>query len=124
MSGDGLTFVDAHVHFWDNARMPYPWLTAVPRIADAHTPVELAIDVGAQRSTEMVFVESAVDPTRALDEVRWVEELAAKNPRVAISAIVAQVAVDRGAETEAYDRLRGIWMISQEALSPAAALRF
>jgi L-fuconolactonase len=106
-------FVDAHVHFWDGARLPYPWLAGVPAIAAAHTPVELAREVGARSPEAIVFVESAVDPTRALDEVGWVEALAAREPRVA--AIVAQVAVDRGAETDAalaalegHARVRGV----------------
>ncbi|HEY2595198.1 MAG TPA: amidohydrolase family protein, partial [Chloroflexota bacterium] len=101
MSDGAFSFVDAHVHFWNSARMPYPWLAEVPAIAGPHTPVELASEAGAQQPTEMVFVESAVDPAHALEEVRWVEELAARNPRIAIAAVVAQVAVDRGAETEA-----------------------
>lgn len=106
MKSDGLAFVDAHVHFWDPARLPYPWLAEAPAIAGPHTPLELATETGEQRPSEIVFVESDVDPTRALEEVRWVEEVAARRPGVAISAvtiaaIVAQVAVDRGAETEA-----------------------
>ena len=33
MTSDDLTFVDAHVHFWDGARIAYPWLAEVPAIA-------------------------------------------------------------------------------------------
>ncbi|HSY38424.1 MAG TPA: amidohydrolase family protein, partial [Polyangia bacterium] len=135
MSSDGLTFVDAHVHFWDNARMPYPWLAAVPQIAGAQTPVALAIEAGGQRPTEIVFVESAVEPLHALEEVRWVEALATHEPRVAISAvtisaIVAQVAVDRGAETEAalaalagHALVRGVRHIIEQHPEPDYCLR-
>jgi L-fuconolactonase len=115
MSDAALTFVDAHVHLWDAARLPYPWLAEVPAIAGPHTPAELATEAGAHPPTEIVFVESAVDPMHALEEVRWVEALAAQEPAIAISAIVAQVAVDRGAETEAalaalggHARVRGV----------------
>jgi L-fuconolactonase len=116
MTSASLTFVDAHVHFWDLAHLPYPWLAEVPAIDGPHTPAELAADLGPHRPTEIVFVESAVDPPRALEEVRWVEDLAARGPSdVAIGAIVAQVAVDRGAETEAalaalggHPRVRGV----------------
>jgi L-fuconolactonase len=96
MKNDSLNFVDAHVHFWDAARMPYPWLAEVPSIAGAHGPAELTAAAGAHSPAEIVFVESAVDPARALDEVRWVESFT-DGPYV--GAIVAQVAVDRGAET-------------------------
>jgi L-fuconolactonase len=121
MTGNGLTFVDAHVHLWDAARMPYPWLANVPSIAGPHTPAELATEAGPQMPREIVFVESAVEPRRAHDEVRWVEELAVREPSavrssgVTIAAIVAQVAVDRGAETETalvalsgHARVRGV----------------
>ena len=91
--------VDAHVHFWDAARLPYPWLANVPAIAGPHTPTELARATSVSCPEAIVFVESAVDPARAPDEVAWVEALAAREP--AIAAIVAQVAMDRGAETEA-----------------------
>jgi L-fuconolactonase len=116
MTSQDLTFVDAHVHFWDRAHLPYPWLAEVPDIAGPHAPAELAAEVGPRRPTEIVFVESAVVPAYALEEVRWVDELAARGTAdLAIAAIVAQVAVDRGAETEAamaslpaHRRVRGV----------------
>jgi L-fuconolactonase len=98
MTGASSHFVDAHVHFWDGARLPYPWLAAVPAIAGPHTLAELAPEAGARAPREIVFVESAVAPERALDEVRWVASFAGAP---VVAAIVAQVAVDRGAETEA-----------------------
>jgi L-fuconolactonase len=113
MKTDGLTFVDAHVHLWDSARLPYSWLAEVPAIAGPHTLAELATEAGALSPADIVFVESAVDPAHSLNEVRWVEALASKDGR--ISAIVAQVAVDGGAETEAalaaladHPRVRGV----------------
>ena len=122
------SFVDAHVHFWDGARLPYPWLAGVPAIAGAHTPVELAREVGASLPEAIVFVESAVDPARALDEVAWVEALAAREPRIA--AIVAQVAVDRGAQTEAalaalagHALVRGVRHNLQDYSDPGHCLR-
>jgi L-fuconolactonase len=122
------TFVDAHVHFWDAARLPYPWLAAVPTIAGPHTPVELAAEAGARLPAAMVFVESAVDPSRARDEVRWVETLATRERPIA--AIVAQVAVDRGGETEAalaalagQALVRGVRHNLQDHPDPATCLR-
>ncbi|HEY6475571.1 MAG TPA: amidohydrolase family protein [Polyangia bacterium] len=128
MSVAGLSFVDAHVHFWDGARMPYPWLANVPAIAGPHTPVELARAAGRRLPEAIVFVESAVDPGRALDEVGWIEALAAREPRIA--AIVAQVAVDRGVETEGalaslagHARVRGVRHNLQDHPDPAHCLR-
>jgi L-fuconolactonase len=99
MNEPALSFVDAHVHFWDGARLPYPWLAEVPAIAGPHTPAELAVAAAPRPPAAIVFVESAVAPAHALDEVRWIEALAARG--AAVGAVVAQVAVDRGAETEA-----------------------
>ncbi|HVZ85869.1 MAG TPA: amidohydrolase family protein [Polyangia bacterium] len=128
MSGGALPFVDAHVHFWDAARRPYPWLAEVPTIAGPHTPVEMAAEAGADFPQAIVFVESAIAPEHALDEVAWVEALAARAPRIA--AIVAQVAVDRGAETERalaalapHPRLRGVRHIIQAHPEPDYCVR-
>jgi L-fuconolactonase len=128
MKTEGLTFVDAHVHLWDAGRLPYPWLATVPAIAGPHTPTELATEAGAGMPAELVFVESAVASGRARDEVRWVEELAEGESRIA--AIVAQVAVDRGAETAAalaslagHALVRGVRHIIQDHPEPDYCLR-
>lgn len=72
---------------------------------------------------------------RVLEEVRWVEELAAQRPGVAIpavtiAAIVAQVAVDRGAETDAalaalvgHPRVRGVRHIIEKHPEPDYCVR-
>jgi L-fuconolactonase len=135
MSNEIPAFVDAHVHFWDPARLPYPWLAEVPAIAGPHTPVQLATEMGVQRPSEIVFVESDVGPMCALEEVRWVEALAAQNSRTAsaaasISAIVAQVAIDHGAETEValaalagQARVRGVRHIIEKHPEPDYCVR-
>ncbi len=128
MNSESLTFVDAHVHLWDAARMPYPWLSEVPSIAGPHTPAELATEAGARMPAAIVFVEAAVDPAHSLNEVRWVEALATSERRIA--AIVAQVAVDRGAETEAalaalagHARVRGVRHIIEQHPEPDYCVR-
>ena len=128
MTSQNPGIVDAHVHFWDGARLPYPWLADVPAIAAPHTPDELVREPGAPLPEAIVFVESAVAPARALDEVVWVEALAAREPRIA--AIVAQVAVDRGGETEAalaalarHALVRGVRHNLQDYADPGHCLR-
>jgi L-fuconolactonase len=103
-----LSFVDSHVHFWDTSRIPYPWLAEVPAIAGAHTPIELANEVGGRMPKSVVFVEADADPTQGLAEVRWVEDLAARHARlITIGAVVAFAPVDQGVDTEvALDALR------------------
>jgi L-fuconolactonase len=123
-----MDLVDAHVHFWDRARLPYPWLAEAPAIGAPHTPAELAAEAGARHPSAMVFVESGAHPERGHDEVRWVDELADREPRIA--AIVAQVAVDRGAETDAalaalgaHARVRGVRHSIQDHPEPDFCLR-
>jgi L-fuconolactonase len=113
MNSDGFTFVDSHVHFWDGARIFYPWLAEVPAIAAPHTPAELETEAGARVPREIVVVEADADPAAAPDELHWVEELADRHPQIA--AIVAQVAVDGDAQTDAalaslagHARVRGV----------------
>lgn len=103
-----LSFVDTHVHFWDNARIPHPWLVEVPDIAGPHTPVELTAEAGGRVPQPIVFVEASAHPSQGLAEVRWVEDLAARSTRqLTIGAIVAFAAVDQDVETEAaLDALR------------------
>jgi L-fuconolactonase len=91
--------VDAHVHFWDCARIAYPWLAEVPAIAGPHSPLELTSEAAGSIPGAIVFVEAGADRGYARAEVEWVSGLAALEPRIA--GIVAQAAVDRGAETEA-----------------------
>jgi L-fuconolactonase len=128
MSDAAFSFVDAHVHFWDGAHLPYPWLAEVPAIAAPHTAAELAVAAAPRPPEAIVFVESAVAPAHALDEVRWIEALAARG--AAIGAIVAQVAVDRGAQTEAalaaldgHARVRGVRHNLQDEPDPDHARR-
>ena len=73
----------------------------------------------------IVFVEAGADVAGARDEVRWVDELATRETRVRIAAIVAQVAVDRGGETDAalaaldgHARVRGIRHLIQAHPEP------
>jgi L-fuconolactonase len=89
-------FIDAHVHFWDRGTLPYPWLDELPAIAGRHTPAELVAEAGECFPEKIVFVECGA-PGR--EEVAWVEQLAATEPRIA--GIVAHCRMDEGAGTEA-----------------------
>lgn len=91
-----FAFIDTHVHFWDRQVLSYPWLDEVPAIADWHTPTELFAEAGAHAPAKIVFVECGAP---AADEVRWVEQLAAREPRIA--AIVAKCMMNEGLATTA-----------------------
>ena len=91
-----MRFIDTHVHFWNQALMPYDWLHEVAAIAHAHTPKTLAAEAGENHPARIVFVECGAP---WLDEVKWIEQLAATEPRIV--GIVAKTVVDAGAPTTA-----------------------
>jgi L-fuconolactonase len=93
----GFEFTDSHVHFWDASLRPYPWLAAVPSIAAAHGPLDLAREAAGLPPSRVVFVQADCERGSALDEVKWVESLAGQ--AVPVAAIVAFAPMDAGAGT-------------------------
>ncbi|MDQ5978437.1 MAG: L-fuconolactonase, partial [Verrucomicrobiota bacterium] len=92
-----MAHTDAHMHFWDQAALsPYTWLHEVPSIAHPHTPETIQHEAGPDLPDKIVFVECGAP---WLDEVNWVEQLAAREPR--IRAVVARIAIDAGNQTTA-----------------------
>lgn len=92
-----MRFIDAHMHFWDQAVLaPYTWLHEVPTIAHRHAPETIRTEAGSDLPEKIVFVECGAP---WLGEVQWVEQLAAREPRIA--GIVAKIAINEGAQTSA-----------------------
>ncbi len=90
-----LAIVDSHIHFWDPARLSYPWLAGAPAIAGVHLPPDLLHDAAGCDLQGIVFVECDCAPDDRIAEVAWVTALAVQEPR--IQAIVASAAIERGA---------------------------
>lgn len=92
-----MNFIDSHMHFWDRSLMPYTWLHEVPSIWDRHTFENLRAEVSEDSLPEkVVFVEAGAPWS---DELKWVEGLAAKEPR--IRGMVIKMMVNAGAQTTA-----------------------
>lgn len=89
-----LVYIDSHMHFWDQRVLPYPWLAEVPSIAGPHTPAENRAESAGLPPEKIVFVECGAP---WLDEVKWIEQLAAAEPRIA--GIVAKCLVNEGPAT-------------------------
>jgi L-fuconolactonase len=94
-----LTIVDTHVHFWNPERLAYPWLAGVPTLSRAFLPGDYAAQALLPNVAKLVFVECGCDPASSLEEARWIDGLAAAEPR--LCGIVAQAALEQGTRVRA-----------------------
>jgi L-fuconolactonase len=121
-------FVDSHVHFWDPGLLPYPWLAALPALAGRHTPDVLVAEAREAMPARIIFVQAECARDRWLDEVKWVESLAVREPRIA--GIVAHVPVSSGAalppllaELARHPLVRGVRHLIQDEPDPEFCTR-
>ncbi len=119
-----FTFIDSHVHFWDQQKLPYPWLVNVPTIAERHNPADFHQETYRNTPSQIVFVECGAP---WLDEVKWIEQLAAREPR--LTGIVAKMSVNAGlattsaiAELRRHLLVRGVRHLIQEEKDPRFCL--
>lgn len=86
--------VDTHVHFWDTARLRYPWLENSALLNRPYLPRDFDEAVGPVKVGKIVFVEAACAEGQAQAEVDWVTALAKTEPR--IQGIVANAPLEQG----------------------------
>ncbi len=88
-----MKVIDSHVHFWSTERLRYPWMERGSLFDRTFSPPDyLRVCAEARASVDaMIFIEADADPSCSLPEARWVQELAATDPR--IRGIVARVAL-------------------------------
>ena len=82
----GFPFVDAHVHFWELARIRYPWLTgpfdddgpngSTEAIACDYGVDDYLADLTGYDVAGAVHVDAGADPAQALEETAWLEQRA------------------------------------------------
>ena len=88
--------VDAHVHFWNPAKLNYPWLASVPALSRTFLPENYSAATKTANVSTMVFVECGCAAAQSIDETNWISELAARETR--LKGIVAQASVELGAQ--------------------------
>ncbi len=136
-AADPGAIIDAHQHFWDLDRNPYPWLQdpePIPfRYGDYsalrrnYLPADFERDVGPYRVVKSVHVEAEWERSDPVAETRWLEALAIREGRP--TACVAHAALDRPDAGEilvaqaAHPMVRGIRYKPAAAGSPADAQR-
>ena len=97
-----IPFVDAHVHLWDLKRISYPWLMppfsddgpngSVELIARDYLLDDYLADAVNWNVVGMVHVDAGADASAALDETRWLQDMAGE--RGMPQGIVAFAALD------------------------------
>lgn len=84
MDMHAVPFVDAHVHYWDLAKLRYPWLQppftnegpngSVERIARTYLPGEYTAEASRWNVVGAVHIEAGADPADAQSETVWLTQ--------------------------------------------------
>jgi len=86
--------VDSHVHLANPARFTYDWMAGAPSLKRDVLPQHLTEVAAPYTVDRFVFVEVDVARGEEVDEARWVETLAAEDPR--LQGIVAALPLEDG----------------------------
>src|SRR4051812_31033859 len=105
-----MPYLDSHMHFWNRDLFPYTWLHEVPSIWHPQTPETLHQEAAADLPEKIVFVECGAP---WLDEIKWIETLAEKEPRTrAMFAMATMTAAPKPpadiAEAKKHPLVRGV----------------
>ena len=77
-----MILVDAHVHVWDPATIPYPWLGMEPRLNRAFTLTELDSAAEGVPLAGFILVEGDCAREAAAEETEFLARIAAADQRV------------------------------------------
>jgi L-fuconolactonase len=91
-----IPIVDTHVHLWDIARLKYPWLQTVPTINRNFLIEDYAEASSHFEVQSMVVVQGECLPEQYREEIQFLSEQAALDPR--IQGIVAYAPVENERE--------------------------
>jgi L-fuconolactonase len=89
-----FSIVDAHVHFWNPAKLNYPWLASAPALNRAFLPEDYSAATKTANVGKMIFVECGCAASQSIDEAKWISEIATRETR--LKGIVAQASVEFG----------------------------
>lgn len=123
-----IPVIDSHVHYWNPARLSYPWLAGIPALNRAWEPEHYAEATAGLGVTGIVFVECGRLATQNVEEAAWVADLARREPR--IRGVVAHASVERGgavreelAVLARQPLVRGVRRLLQDESEPGFCLR-
>jgi L-fuconolactonase len=120
--------IDSHIHLLDQKRFGYAWASGAPALQRDFSPDDLFHAAKPYNLEGFVFVEVDVDLPQYLDEADWVDQMAARDPR--IKAAVVALPLERGAALEgeiarvaALKTTRGVRRLIQNQSDPEFMLR-
>lgn len=91
--------VDTHLHIWDLNRLSYPWLGNIPALNKSHLIEDYRRACNGVEVAKMVFLQCECLPVQYEQELSWVTEVAATDPR--IRGIVPWAPLENGEAVEA-----------------------
>ena len=98
----GFPIIDTHLHLWDPAQLDYSWIKGNPLFDRPYLVEDYARDLGSVQVEAMVFLECYADFTadrgQYIEEVRFVENEAKRDPR--LQAIVPMAPLEKGLRAE------------------------
>jgi L-fuconolactonase len=120
--------VDTHLHIWNLDRIDYPWLSAIPALNKNHLIEDYTRACGSVAVSKMVFLQCECSPSQYEEELAWVTEVAARDPR--IRGIVPWAPLEKGdavandlARLSSNSRVKGIRRIIQFEPDPDFCLK-
>src|SRR4051812_13786685 len=90
--------VDTHLHIWDLNRLSYPWLASIPALNKNHLIDDYRRACNGVEVAKMVFLQCECLPAQYEQELNWVTEVAASDPR--IRGIVPWAPLENGTAVE------------------------
>jgi L-fuconolactonase len=110
--------IDTHLHLWEPNNLTYPWLNDLPKLNRPHLLPEYDKACGSLQVEAMVFMQAEAAFSQALDEAKWVNRIAQKEPR--IKTIVPWAPLEKGEgsrkfleELKQYPLIKGVRRIIQ-----------
>ena len=89
-----IPIIDTHVHIWDPSSISYSWLADVPKINKPHLPADYRQATAGQDVEKLIFVQCEADFHQYRQEVQWVTQQLADEPR--FKAMVPWAPLEKG----------------------------
>jgi len=84
-----LPIVDTHQHLWDLTKFPLSWVKSSVKLNRSFLSKDYLEATRGLNVVKAVYMEVAVDPSRQLDEARWVVDLCRRKDNPTVAGVIA-----------------------------------